>query len=494
MDPLQEVELTEEQRRSIRILVVDDDSSILESCESVLSTEDFRVDVYRKGAEAIRNLRSRRYDIALVDQNMPEIDGLEILSAIREHSSEALAIVMTGYASVGANLRAREAGAWDYLPKPFTATQLLVLVGRAAHRVIQLRSVGLGEGEERDPNLIVEDPVPIIGRSKELKDAVTRAMKVARTDASVFITGESGTGKELVARCIHAASKRSSERFVEVNCAALPGELMESEMFGHRKGAFTGAVRDKPGLVEMADRGTLFLDELCEMPVDLQPKLLRVLQDGVVRRVGSEEEDNVVDVRLVCATNRDVGEALEAGDLREDLYYRVRVIPIHLPPLRRRREDIPVLAEHFVRYFWRRHDRPGEQPPEVASSALQYLRGLDWPGNVRQLRNLIEQVVVLSDPGQEITGEAIRTLVDLDGEGPHGRGRAGDLLDHLDFEREYHDAKQDLIDRFESRYLRWVVSRTNGNMSEAARQAGIDRTTLYRLMDKHEVSKQELCS
>ncbi|MFW6192361.1 MAG: sigma-54-dependent transcriptional regulator [Gemmatimonadota bacterium] len=479
--------VSEEERAHTRILVVDDDSTVLESCQSVLDSAGYQVDAVRKGGEAIRRLESRDYRLVLVDQKMPETNGFEVLEAARSASPETLVIMMTGYASTEGSVQAVQAGAWDYLPKPFTATQLQVLVGRAVHRLSRIAEA-LEPGSEGV--LVDEGDVTILGTSKKMKDAVRRAMKVAGTDASVFITGESGTGKELFARFIHSESRRRSKPFVPVNCAALPGELLESELFGHREGAFTGAVRDKPGLIEVADGGTFFLDELCEMPVELQPKLLRVLQDGVLRRVGSEKNDAVVDVRFVSATNRDVDQALEDGQLRHDLYYRLRVVPIELPPLRERREDVPHLVRAFVRRYWRRHELPGDEPPKISEAAMERLTEHPWPGNVRELENLVEQVVVMSEPGEEIGVDDL----DLLAEGPDFRpGDGGSGLESgLDLTREYHDLKDELLARFERQYLRSVIGRAGGNMSEAARKAGIDRTTLYRLLEKHDLSKDSL--
>jgi transcriptional regulator with PAS, ATPase and Fis domain len=322
-----------------------------------------------------------------------------------------------------------------------------------------------------------------------MREAVAKALKVAPTDASVFITGESGTGKELFAQYIHRESRRSRRSFVAVNCAALPGELLESEMFGHKRGAFTGAIRDKAGLLEVADQGTFFLDELAEMPMPLQAKLLRVLQDGVLRRVGSEKDDAVVDVRFISATNRDPEEALEEGLLRHDLYYRLRVVPIRLPSLRDRPEDIPVLIRHFIDHFWRRHQIPGEGPPRLARESLDRLVNYEWPGNVRELQNVIENLVVLSDPEEEIQPDRLTIL----GGGSETYSSISGLP-AVDGDMPFHDAKQEIVDRFEREYLSQLVARTEGNMSEAARQAGIDRTTLYRLMDKHNLAREAFAS
>jgi DNA-binding NtrC family response regulator len=483
--------ISSEDRSTIHILAVDDELTALKSCESVLAAEGYHVDVERRGEDAIRRLRSGTYHIALIDQNMPRVDGMQVLAALREHSPATLAVVMTGYATAEASVRALQAGAWDYLPKPFTATQLLVLVDRASHTLLRVRALSGRGSKAEQTGVLVDSDVQILGVSKSMRDAVARALKVAGTDASVFITGESGTGKEVVARCIHSESRRASKSFVAVNCAALPGELLESEMFGHRRGAFTGAVRDKPGLLEMAHQGTLFLDELAEMPVALQPKLLRVLQDGVVRRVGSERDDAVVDVRFISATNRRPEEALDEGLLRHDLYYRLRVVPIELPPLRERPEDIPVLAAHFIEHFWRRHRLPGSRPPELAPETLDRLVSATWPGNVRQLQNVLEEVVVLSEPEGPIPPEALPSF-EQEGAGVRGGGAGDALFADLDLQGTYHDVKQELIDRFERQYLARIVAQAGGNMSKAARRAGIDRTTLYRLMDKHDLSKDSL--
>ena len=475
-----------EDRAAIRILVVDDEPSILESCETVLRGEGYGCEVERRGEEALRRLKGETYDIVLIDQNMPQVHGLDILAEVRKRNPDCLAVVMTGHATTEDGVKAIQSGAWDYLPKPFTATQLLVLIGRAAFTL--MRSQKVSQPSQRE-GLLVDHATKILGVSESMRDAVSKALKVAPTDASVFITGESGTGKELFAQYIHRESRRSRKPFVAVNCAALPGELLESEMFGHKRGAFTGAIRDKAGLLEVADQGSFFLDELAEMPLALQAKLLRVLQDGVLRRVGSEKDDAVVDVRFISATNREPEEALKEGILRNDLYYRLRVVPIHLPALRERPEDIPVLIRHFVDHFWRRHQLPGEEPPRLASETLEALIHYPWPGNVRELQNVIENLVVLADPDEEIPAERLSIL----NQAPE-LGQNGGLGPAIDLRMPFHDAKQMLVDRFEREYLANLVARTGGNMSESARQAGIDRTTLYRLMDKHNLAREAFTS
>jgi len=488
--PQKELALLEPQDMAdIRILVIDDEPSILEACESVLTAEGYDCHVERRAEEALRRLNAQSFEIVLIDQNMPQVHGLDILAELHSRHPNTLAVVMTGHATTEGGVRALQAGAWEYLPKPFTATQLLVLVGRAAYTLVRSRVITRPAQRE---GVLVEHGHTILGISEPMRAAVHKALKVAPTDASVFITGESGTGKELIAQYIHRESRRSRRSFVAVNCAALPAELLESEMFGHRRGAFTGAIRDKAGLLEMADQGTFFLDELAEMPMPLQAKLLRVLQDGVLRRVGSEKDDAVVNVRFISATNREPEDALEQRLLRHDLYYRLRVVPIRLPPLRERPEDIPVLVKHFIELFWQRHRLPGNEPPQLSADALDRVLSYSWPGNVRELQNVIENMVVLADPEEEIGPDRLAFVESGGSAGETSAGRT--YAPAVNSRLPFHDAKQDLVDRFEREYLAQLISRTSGNMSEAARQAGIDRTTLYRLMDKHNLAREAFAS
>ena len=358
-DPLS---IPSEVKASIRVLVVDDERTLRESCASVLQMDGYNVTLVGRGEEALETVKRRKFDIILVDLYMSQISGLEILQAALGAYKDTIVVVMTGNPSVTSSIEALRAGAWDYLPKPFSATHLQVLIGRASHAVMMSR-----EAQDLRVQLMKQhghsEKLALIGISPTFRKAVELARKVAPTDASVFISGESGTGKEVIAQFIHQNSRRASRALVPINCAALPEPLLESEMFGHRKGAFTGADRDKPGLLETANGGTLFLDELTEMSMPLQAKLLRVIQDGVVRRVGSEQQDAVVDVRFVSATNREPQEAVDAGMLRGDLFYRLRVVPIKLPPLRKRPEDIPLLANHFLTYYWQRHRQMGDRVP-----------------------------------------------------------------------------------------------------------------------------------
>ncbi len=469
-------------KASIRVLIVDDERTLRESCASVLRGEGYNITLAGRGEEALDLVRRRQFDLVLVDLFMSQVSGLDLLNAALEANRDCLVVVMTGNPSVSSSIEALRMGAWDYLPKPFSATHLQVLIGRASHATLKAR-------EAADLRLQVmrqhshSDTAAIIGISPAFRKAVELARKVAPTDASVFISGESGTGKEVIAQFIHQHSRRAKRTLVPINCAALPEPLLESEMFGHRKGAFTGADRDKPGLLEVANGGTLFLDEITEMSLPLQAKLLRVVQDGVVRRVGAETAGDPVDVRFISATNRDPQEAVERGVLRGDLFYRLRVVPITLPPLRQRLEDIPLLANHFLGVFWHRHRQmPGRQP-HLSDASIEFLRTRAWRGNVRELQNVIEHVAVLVDPDQMIEPGDIPLYDDSEAAAPS--------MPAAQLDGPFHDVKDRVVAQFERDYLARLVTRAGGNMSKAARQANIDRTTLYRLMEKHGLQREE---
>src|SRR5213079_2141124 len=457
-------------RSSIRIAVVDDERTLRESCHSVLQAEGYNVALCGRGNEARETLKRRPFDIALVDWFMGEVPGSELLHTALTTNPGTIVIIMTGNPSVASSLEALQAGAWDYLPKPFSGTQLQILIGRAAHAVLVARESRVLE-EQRAQHPGDGDRIAVLGDSPLFKKAIALARKVAATDASVFLTGESGAGKELFAQFIHDNSRRSSRSLVAVNCAALPEPLLESEMFGHCKGAFTGAVRDK----------------LIEMPKSIQAKLLRVIQDGVVRRVGSETTDAVVNVRFIAATNTNPEQAVQSALLREDLYYRLRVVPIHVPSLRERPEDIPLLAERFLTHYWTRHRDPTTPVPKLSKGALWALGAHAWPGNVRELQRSEEHTSELQSPGAEVRPEDIPFIESaatdpgkLADEEPEGE------------EASYYSARDRLLARFDRRYLTRVVMRAGGNLSKAARLAQVDRTTFYRLMERHGLQRDLL--
>lgn len=467
-----------ELRATIRILVIDDDRTLREGCASILRVEGYTVTVCGRNDEAIETFSRGRFDIALVDLYMTPVPGIEILKSLLSIRPETIVVMMTGNPSVNSSVEALRIGAWDYLPKPFSASHLQVLIGRAAHSVLATRERDHARSSvlEQTGN---SDRMTLLGISPAFRRVVTLARKVALTNASVMLVGESGTGKELIAQFIHHHSKRAKNPLVPLNCAALPEHLLESEMFGHRRGAFTGADREKVGLIEAAHNGTFFLDELTEMPLTLQAKLLRVVQDGVLRRVGSEKADATVDVRFLSATNRDPWEAIKSKHLREDLFYRLNAFPISLPPLRDRVEDIPILARHFLEHAWRRHQSPRDTMPTFSDAALDALQSHVWRGNVRELQNVVGQLAVLASPGSEIQPDDVAFHDDRSA-GPTTTSTPVTLLNEA-----YHLAKEQVLANFEKDYLTRLVARASGNMSRAARLASVDRTTLYRLLERH---------
>ena len=469
-------------KASISVLVVDDDRPLREGCAGFFQVEGYDVTSVGSGSEAMEIVKRRRFDMVMLDLYMTQVSGMEILRAILAANKDTLVVMMTGNPSVETNLEALRIGAWDYILKPFTPTHLDVLTGRAVHAIAAVRDArnSTASALRHTGN---SDLVTCLGVSPAFREAVSLARRVAATNASVMLSGESGTGKEVLAQLIHRHSRRAAKALVPINCAALPENLLESEMFGHRKGAFTGADRDKPGLLEVANEGTLFLDELTEMSLRLQAKLLRVLQDGVVRRVGAESQQTV-DVRFISATNRDPHDAMTSGILREDLFYRLRVVLIKLPPLRERVQDIPLLAQHFLSIYWERH-RSREKLPQFTEQSMDVLRSKQWRGNVRELQNVIEHLAVLAQPGRPIEPDDIPFYEAAPKETVE-KTIPSSLLDE-----GYYAAREKLVSNFEKAYLSRVVDKAGGNMSKAARMASIDRTTLYRLIERYNFTRDD---
>ncbi|HLU25342.1 MAG TPA: sigma-54 dependent transcriptional regulator [Longimicrobiales bacterium] len=459
----------------LTVLIVDDEELLVRSCARILEHEGYSVLTAGRGREALEMMRRHRPDIVLTDLMLPDVDGMTLLREAKKLDPAMLVIMITGFATVDSSIEAIKAGAYDYIPKPFTATQLQILIGRAANQV------RLARDNERLRGQLMErySLENVIGVSEAMQKLFALVLKVAPTDASVFISGESGTGKELIARAIHLKSRRAEQPFVAVNCAAFPENLLESELFGHERGAFTGADTLKRGLMEHASGGTFFLDEICEMSLELQAKLLRALQERKVRRVGGDVEIPV-DIRVIAATNRDPQEAVEQGILREDLFFRLNVVPVKVPPLRERRDDIPLLAEHFLRRYAQQYERDADTPLRLSADAMRALVAYRWPGNVRQLQNTMERVVSLATPGQEITAADLpEEITGASGPGAPTMVFATDL--------PFHVAKEEAIEAFERQYLEALLQRHGGNISQAAREAEIDRKTIHRLLKKYSI-------
>jgi two-component system, NtrC family, response regulator PilR len=374
---------------SPRLLIVDDEASLLDFLSLLFQEESYNVDTAASVEDARRALERGSYDLVLCDILMPDGNGLDLLKDIKSNGSHNTAVVMmTAYTSTKSAIEAMKLGAADYVSKPFDVEELKIVAQKALESS-QLASENVYLRRELEQKYTFNN---IIGKSPRMQAIFSLIERIARTSSTVLIHGESGTGKELIARAIHFASPRSPRRFLSINCGALPENLLESELFGHERGAFTGAVREKKGLFQEADRGTLFLDEIGEMTPSMQVKLLRALQEKVVRKVGGTEEEPV-DVRIIAATNQDLEARIASSDFREDLYYRINVLPIHLPPLRQRREDIPLLVEHFLQKYSREMDLP---PRQISIEAMQMLESYEWPGNVRELENVIERALALS--------------------------------------------------------------------------------------------------
>lgn len=371
------------------VLLVDDEKSVRSTLSLFLQKAGYQVEEAANGEEAEDRLKNQFYDLVITDLKMQPMDGLEVLKVAKSINPMTEVIVMTAYSTVESGVEAMKLGAYDYIQKPFNREEFLILVAKALERKKLLSEVEHLHEELKEKYRFEN----IVGTSDEMNQVLTMVSKVAKTDSTVLIAGESGTGKELIARAIHLNSRRKNRAFVTINCGALPENLQESELFGHVRGAFTGAIKDKWGLFQEANGGTLFLDEVGETALSTQVKLLRFLQDGEIRRVG-DNEPIYVDVRLLAATNRNLEQAIEDGLFREDLYYRLNVIPIDMPPLRKRRDDIPLLVDHFLKKYT---ERTKKKVVSFSPEAMTILTGYNWPGNVRALENVIERAVILTN-------------------------------------------------------------------------------------------------
>ena len=447
------------------VLIVDDETGILDSLNILLRNEGFTPHVAHGGKAGLERIGETRPDIVLTDIRMPNVSGVEILAAARQSDPDLPVILMTAQATLQSAMQAVNEGAFYYIQKPFRNDELIAILRRAAeHRKLRVENKSLKQAIRRAERNGVSRPV---GVSKSWLEVLRLVETVAPTDSTVLIQGESGTGKEIIARYIHELSTRSEGPFLSINCGALPESLLESELFGHVKGSFTGAIRDKIGLFGASTKGTFFLDEIGETTPATQVKLLRALQHREVIPVGSTEAIPV-DTRVVAATNRDLDEEIRAGGFRSDLYYRLNVISLHLPPLRQRRDDIPVLAEHFLH---RIAGLRGEPVKQLAPDAAAALSDYAWPGNVRELENAIERSIILT-PGDVVPLSALPERVT--------ERRAEPLV-------STRTPPNPTLEAVERAYIMWVLDSESGNKSRAAEVLGIDPSTLYRKLSRYGV-------
>lgn len=381
-----------------RILIIDDENSIRRTLRDILENEGYAIDDAPDGIEGLKLVKSNHYDVILCDIKMPKMDGLEVLDKILETNSDVPVVMISGHGNIDTAVDAIRKGAYDYISKPPDLNRLLVTIRNAFEKSNLVTETKILKKK-------VSKKYEMIGESGSIKKIHEMISRVAPTDARVLITGENGTGKELVAHAIHENSQRSSAPLIEVNCAAIPSELIESELFGHEKGAFTSAIRQKKGNFELADGGTLFLDEIGDMSLSAQAKVLRALQENKITRVGGDKEINV-NVRVIAATNKNLRKEIEKGHFREDLYHRLGVILIHVPSLNERKDDIPTLAKHFLQQICSEYGMPQK---EFAPDALKALQTIDWTGNIRELRNVVERLIILCD--KKITAADVNTYV-----------------------------------------------------------------------------------
>jgi two-component system nitrogen regulation response regulator NtrX len=451
-----------------RLLVVDDEKGIRDALVQVFEYEGHEVASGEDGREGIDLAADLRPDVIFLDVKMPGLDGLDVLAKIREDDPSAVVIMISGHGTIDTAIEATRKGAYDFLEKPLDTDRLLVTLRRA----LELRGLTESMADLRSK---VESRYEIVGTSYQIRQVLERVEKVSPTEARVLITGENGTGKELVARAIHRLSARAEEDFVDVNCAAIPSELIESALFGHIKGSFTGAVSDRAGKFELADGGTLFLDEVGDMSLDAQAKVLRALETGVVTRVGGSKPIKV-DVRVVAATNKDLAHEIEGGAFREDLFYRLNVVPIHVPSLRERREDIAMLIQHFADIM---ATHEGVAPKRFAEGAVERMLDLPWPGNVRELRNTVERLMILS------AGEMVRAEdVDMLASGRASEtGVGGELLAAETF--------ADFKDRAERAYIVQRLRENDWNVAETARRIDMPRSNLYKKIEKYGLVRED---
>lgn len=459
-----------------RILLIDNEEGLCRMMEQVLLDNGYLARAYTSPRKAVEEFRPGAWDLVITDIKMPGMSGLEVLQKVKEVSKDIPVIMITAYATVDMSIQALRKGAYDMLTKPFEPEELVYRVKNALHQSILLE-------ENRELRKELEGKFcfdNIIGTSGGLKNILGKVEKVAVRDTSVLITGESGSGKELIAQAIHYNSPRHERKFIAINCGALPETLLESELFGYKKGAFTGAKENRQGLLEAADGGTLFLDEVGNLPMNVQKTLLRFLQEKEFNRLGDTSPTRV-DVRVLSATNSDLKQAVKNGAFREDLYYRLNVVNIHLPPLRERRDDIPLLAAHFIHL---QNQKFGTSVKGFDKEAMQALCDFDWPGNIRQLKNVIEACMAM-EGHDYIARDTLIQFIEVIAD-------AGDAL-ALNAPEHGEVPFNAALDRFEADLLKGLLKKHGGNIENAAREADMNMATIYRKIKKYGIRKEEYC-
>lgn len=452
------------------LLIIDDEKSLLEVLEVVFKKEGYKVKTATSGTEALEILNSNSVDLVITDIRMPHISGMDVLRFVKNNTPEVPVIVITAYGSIQQAVEALKAGALDYIVKPFDVEELKILVARGLERKhLEMENILLKK--DLKEKFRFED---MIGKSRVMQEIYNLIEKVAGTDSTVLITGESGTGKELAARAIHNLSRRKDKPFITINCAALPENLLESELFGHTKGSFTGAVSEKKGMFEVASHGTLFLDEIGEMSPWLQVKLLRALQEKKIRRVGGTDEIPV-DVRVIAATNQDLKKRIEEGKFREDLYYRLNVISFEMPPLRKRVEDIPLLVQHFLQKYCK---QMGKKMKRLAPEVVGIFEAYPWPGNIRELENVIERIVAIEDR-ETITSACLP---------PEMLG----VIKKEEYRIELTPGFKlnEHLDEIAKKYILKALEKSGGRMKKAAPLLGVSYRTLRYLIEKYELKSK----
>jgi len=448
------------------ILIIDDEKEICESIKMILEYEGYNVEYSTSALKGLNIVEEKQISCLLLDIQMPEMSGFEVLKKVKETTPSLSVIIISAHGSIENAIKATRLGAFDFIEKPIDRDKLLISVRNAVEQVKLLT-----ENIEIKKTLRVEGE--ILGSSKGIKNILELIDKVAPLDTRVLITGENGTGKELVARAIHKKSQRKDKPFIEVNCAAIPNELIESELFGHEKGSFTGAINQRIGRFELANKGTIFLDEVGDMSPQAQAKVLRAIEDGKIERVGGGKKIDV-DVRIISATNKELLEEIEKEKFREDLYHRLNVIPINIPPLRERKDDIPLLVEAFAKEIIARHKKP---PVKFLEDSVKLLQEMNWSGNVRELRNIVERIIIIIDK-REISRNDIELLL------KPGQATIDDIIDES-------NSFQEFKEKAERAFILKQLIENNWNISKTAELLDIQRSHLYNKMKKYGIEKEE---